>query len=565
MQYFWLRHFTLILVAILISPLMAVADNDRKLIFLEQNWNQQDHEYFYFTDQGSRLIPYEFFLNLEQTDNQTLLRDNDNMMSFGFLAVVESDNNPDGLPIGLTRNGNHIGMTCAACHTQEIKYKDQFIRIDGGQSFLDLQLFLAELTASIDATLKDEEKYQRFQNKLLANSASEFEKDSLKTLLTTQLKKRMNYAKVNHTNTPYGFSRLDAFGAILNKALSATQVPDNFNEPNAATSLPYIWDTPQHDYVEWNGTQPNSGAGALARNIGEAIGVFGEISTDSTTWLGFIDGGYPSSIQADNLRGLEKLTAKLHSPLWPEQFPKVDQQLAQVGRGLYEQHCIQCHVDMDRTDPLRKIKVRMSTLAEVKTDPLMAENTIGYRGKTGIFEDRKTFYFVGPELGEENRAIYIVNNLMVGVLKNNPMQAQLAKRDAKALGHPDVIYPPKYVDGKIIEAGQEISDHAVLAYKARPLNGVWSSAPYLHNGSVADMYQLLLPAAERDTAFYLGAWDYDPKVLGYVNERSEGSFLFDTTLPGNSNSGHEYGSGAYDQAVLTEQQRWALIEYLKTL
>lgn len=176
MQYFWLRHFTLILVAILISPLMAVADNDRKLIFLEQNWNQQDREYFYFTDQGSRLIPYEFFLNLEQTDNQTLLRDNDNMVSFGFLPVVENDNNPDGLPIGLTRNGNHMGMTCAACHTQEIKYKDQFIRIDGGQSFLDLQLFLAELTASIDATLKDEEKYQRFQNKLLANSASEFEK-----------------------------------------------------------------------------------------------------------------------------------------------------------------------------------------------------------------------------------------------------------------------------------------------------------------------------------------------------------------------------------------------------
>jgi hypothetical protein len=207
----------------------------------------------------------------------------------------------------------------------------------------------------------------------------------------------------------------------------------------------------------------------------------------------------------------------------------------------------------------------MSTLAEVKTDPLMAENTIGYRGKTGIFKDRKTFYFTGPVLGEENRAVYIVNNLMVGVLKNNPLQTQLAKRDAEALGHPDVIYPPKYVDGEIIERGQEISDHAVLAYKARPLNGVWSSAPYLHNGSVADMYQLLLPAAERDTTFYLGARDYDPKVLGYVNEPSEGSFLFDTTLPGNSNSGHEYGTGAYDQAALTEQQRWALIEYLKTL
>lgn len=105
----------------------------------------------------------------------------------------------------------------------------------------------------------------------------------------------------------------------------------------------------------------------------------------------------------------------------------------------------------------------------------------------------------------------------------------------------------------------------MLDYKARPLNGVWSSAPYLHDGSVADMYQLILPAAERNTTFYLGAWDYDPKVLGYVSEPSEGGFLFDTTLPGNSNSSHEYGTGAYDQAVLTGQLRWALIEYLKTL
>lgn len=195
----------------------------------------------------------------------------------------------------------------------------------------------------------------------------------------------------------------------------------------------------------------------------------------------------------------------------------------------------------------------------------MAQNAIGHRGQTGIFKDRKKFYFAGPELGEENRAIYVANNLMIGVLKNNPLQAELAKRDAAALGHLDVVHPPKYVDGKIIEHGQEVSDYALLAYKARPLNGVWSSAPYLHNGAIHNMYQLLLPQAERDTKFYLGSWEYDPKTLGYVNEASEGSFLFDTGLPGNSNSGHEYGTGAYGLPALTEEQRWALIEYLKTL
>jgi processive rubber oxygenase RoxA-like protein len=566
MQYLKISVLTSFLVfPAMMSLAIAEQTSDREPVFLEQNWNDDDRDYFYFTDQGSRLVPYDYFLNLEQADNSELLRDNDNMMSFGFLPIAKSDNNPDALPIGLARNKDYMGITCAACHTQEITYKDQFIRIDGGQSFLDLRLFISELTGSMASTLNDPDKLSRFQTRLLGENPSQRQKEALRTALEKQVEKRMAYATNNHSNTPYGFTRLDAFGAILNKALSATGVPNNFNEANAATSIPYIWDTPQHDYVEWNGSQSNAGVGALARNLGEVIGVFGEITTETTKWLGFIDGGYPSSIQAKNLRGLEHITAKLHSPLWPEQFPAVDEQLAQLGRGLYEQHCLQCHVDMNRTDPNRYIQVRMSTLDEVKTDPLMAENAIGHRGKTGIFENRKKFYFAGPELGEENRAIYVANNIMIGVLKNNPLQAQLAKRDAKKLGHPDVVHPPKYVDGEIIEHGQEVSDHALLAYKARPLNGVWSSAPYLHNGAIHNMYQLLLPQAERDTEFYLGSWQYDPKTLGYVNKASEGSFLFDTQLPGNSNSGHEYGTGAYGLPPLSEEQRWALIEYLKTL
>jgi hypothetical protein len=566
MQYFKISVVTAFLVFPTIMTLaIAQHSSDREPVFLDQNWDDEDREYFYFTDQGSRLVPYDYFLNLEQATNDDLLRENDNMMSFGFLPADKSENNPDALPIGMTRNGDAMGITCAACHTQEITYKDQFIRIDGGQSFLDLRLFLSELTGSIASTLHNPDKLKRFQTRLLGENPTQQEKETLKTALEAQLNKRINYSKTNFTNTPYGYTRLDAFGAILNKALSATEVPGNYNEANAATSIPYIWDSPQSDYVEWNGSQANSGVGALARNLGEVIGVYGEVTTETTHWLGFIDGGYPSSIQASNLRGLEHITAQLHSPLWPEQFPEVDEQLAQVGRGLYEQHCLQCHVDINRTDPDRYIQVRMSTLDEVKTDPLMAENAIGHRGKTGKFKNRKQFYFAGPELGEENRAIYIANNIMIGVLKNNPLQAQLAKWDAKKLGHPDVVHPPKYVDGEIIEQGQEVSDHALLAYKARPLNGVWTSAPYLHNGSVHNMYQLLLPAAERDTEFNLGSWEYDPNTLGYVNEASEASFLFDTSLPGNSNAGHEYGTGAYGLPALTEQERWAVIEYLKTL
>ena len=101
--------------------------------------------------------------------------------------------------------------------------------------------------------------------------------------------------------------------------------------------------------------------------------------------------------------------------------------------------------------------------------------------------------------------------------------------------------------------------NSLLAYKARPLNGIWATAPYLHNGSIPNLHQLLLPARERIPQFYVGKLEYDPEHVGFVTEAFEGGFKFDTTIPGNLNTGHEYGTG------LSEQVRRELIEYLKTL
>jgi hypothetical protein len=104
-----------------------------------------------------------------------------------------------------------------------------------------------------------------------------------------------------------------------------------------------------------------------------------------------------------------------------------------------------------------------------------------------------------------------------------------------------------------------------LAYKARPLTGIWATAPYLHDGSVPTLYDLLLPAAQRPKSFFTGTREFDPVRVGYVTAPSaENDFLFETqeagnAKAGNSNSGHEFGT------TLNEDQRKALIEYLKTL
>lgn len=99
-------------------------------------------------------------------------------------------------------------------------------------------------------------------------------------------------------------------------------------------------------------------------------------------------------------------------------------------------------------------------------------------------------------------------------------------------------------------------------YANAPLDGLWLRAPYLHNGSVPTLWDLLQPAAQRPKAFYRGNDLYDPKHVGFASRQaSEGArryFLYDTRVPGNGNAGHDYGTR------LPEADKWALLEYLKT-
>jgi hypothetical protein len=107
---------------------------------------------------------------------------------------------------------------------------------------------------------------------------------------------------------------------------------------------------------------------------------------------------------------------------------------------------------------------------------------------------------------------------------------------------------------------------AILAYKARPLNGIWATAPYLHNGSVPTLYELLLPPAKRTASFRVGGTEFDPKDVGFKSGPTDGPFELrvrddkGNVIPGNDNAGHDYGA-----ASMTDQERRSLVEYLKSL
>ena len=99
-------------------------------------------------------------------------------------------------------------------------------------------------------------------------------------------------------------------------------------------------------------------------------------------------------------------------------------------------------------------------------------------------------------------------------------------------------------------------------YANHPLDGIWLRAPYLHNGSVPTLRALLDAPEQRPPSFYRGYDLYDQKNVGFVSDvpTAHGQVFtkYDTSVPGNSNSGHIYGT------TLTETDKQAIVEYMKT-
>ena len=99
-------------------------------------------------------------------------------------------------------------------------------------------------------------------------------------------------------------------------------------------------------------------------------------------------------------------------------------------------------------------------------------------------------------------------------------------------------------------------------YANHPLDGIWARAPYLHNGSVPTLRDLLEPADRRPAAFYRGYDVFDQQKVGFVSnvpsENGRTFMRYDTSLPGNGNAGHDYGT------MLTDGEKTAIVEYMKT-
>ena len=479
-------------------------------------------------------------------------------------------------------------MTCAACHTTDISYRGQTWTILGAPALADFQSFIRRLDKAMAQTLSDKEKFSRFSAGVLLKANSPVNQAFLRTSLQTRVDWTRKLAQLNETDSTYGFGRLDAVGNILNKVALITGASNPLTNPSdAPVSYPFLWNVPQHDKVQWNGMAANKeipkgglDVGALGRNTGEVVGVFADVQVVSHPGLS----GYVSSVHVSNLSFLERMLKTLKPPAMPatlrdytdENGVRISEEQRQTfirdGSKLYDKHCASCHAKLPREDLKTHFEASMSRLKPenaseppIGTDPWMACNAFTFSSYTGKMEGTKVLGM--DPIGESERLSDMLPTVIAEVLlgKKASVLGSLAGGFLR-------IPPSSSVPPAIAVAGEALSkaerkalclgtSNSVLAYKARPLSGIWATAPYLHNGSVSSLAELLLPPAKRKMSFQTGSKEFDVKSVGFVSEASpDNGFTLDTSIEGNSKEGHDYGAGAF-----TPRDRRVLLEFLKTL
>lgn len=566
------------------NPKLPAWSPVQQVHYLEQ-WSANDRETYYFTPQGTQVkgLRYDWFKALELPFSQQRFAAPEYLARFGFLidpSQRPTPNNPGNLPVGFARHQNpgsqdeFLDITCAACHTGELRFNGQAVRIDGGsaQHVLPSSVptlrggsFGQALVASLTSTYYNPWKFERFARNVLGQDYDarhqQLRKD-VKVSLDTFLKVAWNDTHRGLYPTEEGPGRTDAFGRIANASFGDAISPANYRVANAPVDYPQLWDMWTFDWVQWNGSAQQP----MARNIGEALGVGATLNFfDANGQPLKGDARYPSSVRLRDLHLIEQTLQRLKPPAWPEELlGAIDKTQAAKGRELFTENCAGCHVPRSVQSDGRWVQhLKMLPVEFIGTDPGAANNIADHRfDLTALQWDPAELAQLDVQLQPTPVESLDLSKLSSakGLAYVTAFVGNRAFREANipAAERPDM-------DG----FGLPIGVRELRAYKARPLAGVWATAPFLHNGSVPSIYQLLSPQDERATTFYKGTFEYDPRHLGYRTEAFTNGFMFDTRITGNHNSGHEFRAGKRGNGVigrlLQPEDRWALLEYLKVL
>ncbi|MEA3043259.1 MAG: hypothetical protein QOH47_1097 [Sphingomonadales bacterium] len=569
----------------------GVAQPAPQSVWLDQNWTPAVRAAYHHQSQGTLTVPVPriWFLALQQPEispSAGRFSDPAFLERFGFIPSPRSAGNPDGLPIGFApttgpdpRNNqelDRIGFTCAACHTGRIDVGRTSILVDGAPALIDLGDFGAKLGLALGMTDLSLTRFPRFASEVERLLGHPVDRAQLHRELHALVRRGLGAVlqDLGSHGVKEGFGRLDALNRIGNTVFAdGMNLPQNRATITAPVAFPHIWDTPWFAWVQYNGSIERP----MVRNAGEAMGVSAPVNYHDGPTPRFTS-TIPVGALGDNLEamlagpGQPNATTGftgLRSPAWPENIlPPIDRPLAARGAALYGRHCQGCHLPAPNTPEFwtsskwtpanaageRYLDLNMIPIAHIGTDSAQAA---GMRARTVLASrDLGLVNAIGPDTGNTLLRYEFGDALGQVVAKvvtqwYDSHNISPAERDRLNGNRPNGIRAP-------------------LAYKARPLNGIWATPPYLHNGSVPTLWALLSPYAERPTQFSLGNRQFDAVRVGYLDG---GPFRLDTRIAGNRNTGHLFETAAAGASprpgtigpTLSRDERRALLEYLKTL
>jgi mono/diheme cytochrome c family protein len=291
-----------------------------------------------------------------------------------------------------------------------------------------------------------------------------------------------------------------------------------------------------------------------------------------------------NSVDFAGLQTLEEKIATLQPPPWPSNLFGLDTALAAKGQALFDQNCGRCHGENRSPSGTWTTPVQ-----PVGTDPKMAINA-ARTSDPGIYAGALLVRPVTPPtfsnpadtrdiLAASVVKIMLAEAASAAVTPERRAQSGVWRAIEKDLSKllpseqftavmkstpdamPEVTSLITVQLNNAFTATALATTAAAAAYEARVLHGIWATSPYLHNGSVPNLWELMKPPKDRVTAFNVGCRRFDPKNVGFVSDDPScktGTFTVDpNNANGNGNGGHDFGT------ALSDDDRWAIIEYLK--
>lgn len=499
---------TLLLVFVLVSALLLILrfTADRPVEYSDVR------EHFKYGSTGGEResgLPYWVFQAMPRICAKHL--PGEGYASLGFIFEPGRD-----LPVGMSKRRN-LGMdrtfiNCAVCHVSTVRYapedKPQLVLGMPANTFnlFDFQKFLFSCAADPafrkDVIVPEVARLMDERGERLGIVDRYLVYPVAIWLMRERLSMLAGRFGPLLKDTHWGPGRTDTFNP--NKVLFNFPLDQiAARERNAAVDFPSIWlqQPRQGMQLHWDGNNVMS----EERNKNAAFGT----------------GTTPPTI---DLKAIGRIQQWLLTAEPPKFAQPVNAELAARGGKVYAQYCAGCHGANGREFSAPNGDTSRDCLKSAPDDAALYAPQVGRITPIAeIGTDRHRLDSFSYELAVQLGTIY-------------------------------AGYPHRYCHYR-----------KTFGYANAPLDGVWLRAPYLHNGSVPTLRDLLEPVSQRPVTFYRGDDLYDTKRMGFAygpGERDGHKFvLYDTTRPGNSNAGHE---GERFGTSLPSEDKDALVEYLKT-